>query len=31
MSGLTERYMQGGAELNQRKDWTERAGLGFQI
>lgn len=28
---VTERYMQGGSELNQRKDWTEKAGLGFQL
>lgn len=29
--GITERYLKGGNEIAQRKDWTERAGLGFQL
>lgn len=28
---VTERYMRGGAEMTERKDWTEKAGLGFQL
>jgi integrase len=30
-ANVTERYLKGGAEIAQRKDWTERAGLGFQL